>query len=110
MLKELSKFSRTVLLIFVVLVVFGLLLTVPDGLGGIYLIPLLIPWVIIDIILYAKYGNLLPETSWLGPLRVAIYAALNTYILYMILRARDRRRARIASSTSPPQSSGPEGI
>jgi len=70
------------------------------GLGGIYVIPLLLPWIAIAPTIELMTGRSLLDNIWAGPLTAPVAGAINAYLLFLILRFVDRHRRRKRDSQS----------
>lgn len=74
---------------------------VSGGLGGIFVLPLLLPWIAIVPVIELATGWSLLNRVWAGPLIAALAAgAINAYLLLWILRLIERRRRRLRDARS----------
>ena len=93
--EEVSHWAKKFIRVYVILVVIGALLGLfVGGPAGIYVMPLLLPWIVLVPAIELQTGWNLPDSFWAGPLTIPISGAINAYILFLILRFVDRRRRR----------------
>jgi len=93
--KDISPWVKKSVLVYVILVVAGALMGLfGGGLAGIYVMPLLLPWIAIAPTIELNTGWNLLGNIGAGPLTILIAGAINAYILFLILRFIDRRRRR----------------
>ena len=90
---QVSPWVRKIPTIYAALVVVGTVLGVlSGGVGGIWVLPLILPWAALQGILDEGMGGALLDSWWWGPASSLVFGALNAGILYWILRRIDRSR------------------
>jgi len=101
MSKDASPWVKKWVRVYIILVVVGALLgLLGGGLAGIYVMPLLFPWILIAPTIELTTGWVLLDSIGAGLLNILIAGAINTYILFLILRFVEGRRRRKRDSQS----------
>jgi hypothetical protein len=107
MTSETSPWVRRVVRAYILLVVAGALLgIVSGGLGGIFVLPLLLPWIAIVPLLEMSTGKPLLDMPAVGVLSVLASGTVNAYLLNVLLNFVDRRRKQKRDPTDTSQRQG----
>ena len=95
MTQDVSPWVKKFVRIYIIVVGAGILLGIlSGGQGGIFVVPLLLPWIVIVPMIELKTGLNLLDSIWAGPLTSLVAGAMNAYILLLFLKFLDRRRRR----------------